>query len=61
MFSTFHQSIKNKQISENIRKISKNNNTYIMKIYNCRKCNKIYYNLHSRCSNIKICNKYLKY
>jgi hypothetical protein len=66
----FHQSIKNKKLSENIGKISEtnnklseklgkiseNNNTIIMKVYNCRKCNKIYYNLQSRWSHEKICN-----
>ena len=66
----FHQSILQKNISENIGKISETSNKLSeklgkisediisknMKVYNCRKCNKIYYNLQSRWSHEKICN-----
>jgi hypothetical protein len=66
----FHQSILQKNISENIGKISETSNKLSeklgkisediisknMKVYNCRKCNKIYNNLQSRWSHEKICN-----
>ena len=66
----FHQSIINKNLSENIGKISETSNKLSeklgkisediisknMKVYNCRKCNKMYYNLQSRWSHEKICN-----
>ena len=62
----FHQSIQNNTSclltsekvnlwSENGLKKSDNNNDKCMKEYNCRKCNKIYYNKQSRWSHEKIC------